>query len=892
MQKIRFTALSFSCVFLMFCSLSCFAQSAETTIAIPTAPLKETAREAIPIHAVGPQPSADIRNETEVYIDRKPERIGLVQRTEYSGNTTLYELENGAKMIVQENRLAPQVSLRCFATNAGSVWEGEDAGLGLSAEVARKIATLPLSAKVEKESVTFSLDGAAENRLELLRFFANRILDRKINDFSEPLTTTTTRGFERKTVQTLIEETLYPEHPLRVPEEGYEEPRGRVSAERLFEFYRRHFATDRLVFVVCGDVSRDEVIEFSRELFSLYPRFSAGNAVVANTRTQTISRTVVLEQPRKTVDSCYAWPTIGIAEKDRFALELLARIGETRIKRRLRTENVQQCRVANRFYRSCEGYFYVNVVTVPQEHAKIETKILEEIATLRQRPVEAEELARTKKRVQSESVFSRQTIARSAERLGENYLATGDPLHDETAFREMKNVTSEDIQRVAQHYLAAERTNKAMLYPIGHAPGKAASDTPTISNEIRTFKLPNGIRVLTKHQPQLPMVNIQAVVLSGNQLDTPQNAGRSTLLAAMLDQGTSRHTAEELTEAFGNIGTEMHIHTDRDTIRLSLDVLREDVSRGMELLSECLVSPSLPEVRYFAVQTRLQGALLRRKDDPMMTLEDYFAQSLPEMTPYSLPERGTLESITALKREDIRSFYQEAFVPNRIVVTVFGDVDTETARKLVTDTFRTMRTASQGRPISQERNNLFLQPIEGHLQTKHDRAAIMLGYPLGSLKNVRETAAVAILAELIEGELRQDFRDRGLSRRCGVHQWNGYAPGYFVLYAECEPENLNTVSSSLESCVEKMKSGLVAPRDFFAAKERRLTAENLGNSTLEEQASRAARDELFGLGPQYRANFLTSLAEVNQEEIISVARKYFSSRIRMSSSPLQNSKRP
>lgn len=837
--------------------------------------------------------------ESGVYIHREPRKISVAYRTRFSENTQLIELDNGVQLLVRENRIAPRVAIRCFVRNTGSSLESESCGYGLSRQLAGKLAVEPIGSTVEKELMYFSLDGSSQQWASLMQFLTLQLLSRKAGDFSpgffgkgsarsfSPNPESKTESISRdKDLETLLEETIYRTHPLRIPVSGYPGLLEKTPEDLLFEFYRKRICVNNLLFVLCGDLETESVVEFSRDLFSDFPRGPVFEPAIWDEFPQHSARFSVVEREVKTLRCVLAFPTVRKSDPDRGILELAALILQNRLNEALESENLVHLRLAQNSPQRIAGYFSVQFTTLPQHFEKTKKIVLQQIRRLQEENVSPGELQKAKKRKESTAVFSRETLSQMSEKIGEDFLVFGDPFFEDKNLETLKSVSPEEIREKAKRYFREDRLHTVCIAPIGFFPasGENRSEKDS-SSEIQMFRLSNGVRLLTKRETQIPMVNLQVVVLGGNLIDTEESAGRGDFVAAMLEQGNAKFTSRELREAVELLGADFRIECDRSTITANMNVLRADWERALEILAECCISPTFSHADFGKTQTKLQARLLRRKEEPRNVLEDFFALNLPSSTPYHLPRRGTLESLSALKIEDLRAYHRRCFIAENAVLTVFGDVDPEAVRELANRTFGKMSDSTRDRAINTDRNNLFLHSIEAQMQDRKIPDALMLGYPIGSAKNTKESAVFTLLSELIAGDekhpgwIDEELKASGLSNRAGAELWTGAASGYFVLYADCAPGKINGVLSKVEQMIDRTKNGPISPREFHAAKERILARETLGNSTLQQQARRTAREELYGNGYQNTGLFLQHIRDATLEELLSLSRKYFIHRI-------------
>ena len=121
--------------------------------------------------------------------------------------------------------------------------------------------------------------------------------------------------------------------------------------------------------------------------------------------------------------------------------------------------------------------------------------------------------------------------AAGGRRAGPQLLTAADPLFDKAYVEGIQKVTAEQVRDVARRYFVPERLNRVIIAPPGGAPKAAEQGRPQATEgEIRSKRLPNGLRVLVKRHAHLPLVNIQAFVLGGSLADDeadgrPRRAG-------------------------------------------------------------------------------------------------------------------------------------------------------------------------------------------------------------------------------------------------------------------------------------------------------------------------------------------------------------------------------
>jgi zinc protease len=500
-------------------------------------------------------------------------------------------------------------------------------------------------------------------------------------------------------------------------------------------------------------------------------------------------------------------------------------------------------------------------------------------------------LAKAKKQKAAELIFGRQTVKQAADGMGRNLLATGDPLFDKTYVEGIQKVTAEQIRDVAKTYFVPERLNRVIIAPPGGAPKMAATSDKSVEGEIREATLPNGLRVLLKRHSQLPLVNIQAFVLGGSLADDEATAGRAALVGAMLDMGTADHTARQIADYFDSIGGQLGMSAGRFTVFGSATTLREDFPGAAALFAECITRPMFPQEEYAKIQRLALGAIARRADDPHQQINEFFCNNLPADSPYHIIQGGTAESVQKLTADDLRQFHAKYFVPNNMIVTVFGDIDPDKALTTITKLFGDMKPSPDFRPISFDRSNAVPKTIVRHKPIEMPTAMVLFGYPTAGILQKEDYAAVTVLGAVMAGYrypggwLHHELRGEGLVYFVHAMPLTGPVPGFFEIIAQTRPDKLDEVVGRIEKNVQRAKDGRIDEDEFQTAVQRVIALHAQENTTIGEQAMQAALDELYGLGYDYHKSFDARIKAVTRKDAIAVAKKYFGNHVLVTSSP-------
>jgi len=836
---------------------------------------------------------------------------------------TLATLSNGLTVIVQENHVAPVATVRCYVRNTGSAFEDRYLGAGLSHVLEHVVSGGTTTRRTEKqieqiidtfggasnaftssEVTGYYIDCPAKHTMAAIDLLADSMQHVKFEpaEFARELKVVRRELADgevsrQRVLGKLLNLTLYTVHPVRHPTIGYLEVLDGTSNEAIIDFYRQRYVPNNQVFVVVGDVNARQVLDEVARCWTGTPRGRETFVALPDEPAQLSPREAVREMDGSTYDLVLAWPTVRLSHPDLYALDLAAYIlgeGESsRLVQRLKYDRQLVLSVGAASYTPdfVKGLFAVTASAQPDRWQEACQEILRDVYGLRDRLVSPAELAKAKKQKAAELVFGRQTVQEAAESLGRSYLSTDDPLFERSYVANIQKVTAEQVRDVARRYFNGQRLNRVIIAPPGGAPRPPTHQIEAGSSEIRSVRLPNGLRVLLKRHAQLPMVNIQAFVLGGSLVDTEATAGRSALVGAMLDQGTTQHSARQIAEYFDSIGGQLSMGAGQNTIFGSATTLRDDFPQAAALFAECFTRPTFPDEEFKKVKTLALGAIARRSNDPQAEISELFYDNLPSGSPYHLLQGGKTETVKRLTAEDLRAYHAKYFVPGNMIVTVFGDLDPDEALALVERHFGQLKPDPSFQPIDFNRDNAIPQTIIRHKQTAKQTGMILLGYPAAGIRNQKDYAALVLLDAIMSGYtypggwLHNELRGAGLVYFVHAFQITGPAPGYFAVLTQTRPEAIGEVVDRIRRDVARAKAGEISREEFRTAVQMVTSLHAQENTTVAEQARQAALDELYGLGYDYDKTFDARIEAVTLEDVVGAARKYLNNCLLVTSSP-------
>lgn len=258
---------------------------------------------------------------------------------------------------------------------------------------------------------------------------------------------------------------LFAGHPYAWTPLGDMDDLDRISLQDCLDFYRKYYAPNNAVLVVCGDVTADQVRQIAEKYFGpIPPSKDAGtieskSAEVKPPADKRIVLKLDLELPVVTI----AYHIPPASHEDIPALEVLTAIlsdGESsRLYRRLvRDSKLAVHAMGMTLLQKDPGLYGVGAAFLPNRRtAQVESRLREEIGRVIEGGVTQQELQKAVNQTLADNIFGAYSVDHLAHGLGESELLEGDFRRFETMLDRYKALTPKSIQAVAAKYLSPEQ---------------------------------------------------------------------------------------------------------------------------------------------------------------------------------------------------------------------------------------------------------------------------------------------------------------------------------------------------------------------------------------------------------------------------------------------------
>jgi predicted Zn-dependent peptidase len=326
------------------------------------------------------------------------------------------------------------------------------------------------------------------------------------------------------------------------------------------------------------------------------------------------------------------------------------------------------------------------------------------------------------------------------------------------------------------------------------------ADDP-LGGTVRRTVLPSGLRILTEAVPAMRSVSFGVWVGVGSRDETKSLSGVSHFLEHLLFKGTKRRSALEISSRIESVGGETNAFTTKEYTCYYARVLDADLPLAVDVMCDLVADSVLAEADVETERGVILEEIAMTDDEPGDEVHDLFADAVYGDHPLGRRISGTVDTISALTRDQINDFYRSRYAAPTIVVAAAGSLEHDDVVERVATAFgrsRFFTAAAQPSPVRVVGD---LVPVRGRqvmVRSKDtEQAHVVLGcaglarqderrFALGALNNV--------LGGGMSSRLFQQIREkRGLAY--SVYSYNSeYADsGLFAVYAGCAPGKVDEV---------------------------------------------------------------------------------------------------
>ncbi len=520
-----------------------------------------------------------------------------------------------------------------------------------------------------------------------------------------------------------VAQAMYPVgHPYSWQTIGYIDDLNRVNVNDLKAFFLRWYGPNNATLTIGGDIDVEKTLAMVNKYFGSIPRGPEVKMPEKPSITIDADRYISLEDNVHLPLIYMSYPTVSVRHEDEAPLDLLSSIlggGKTSLLYKNLVKN-QLSVQASVSHPCAELACTFNMLALPNPAsgktlADMEKVIRDTLVEFEARGVEDDDLLKAKAEMEAGFIFGLQSVAGKVSQLAANETFKGNPNYIEKDIARYANVTKADVMRVFQKYIKNKHGVIMSIVPKGKPELVAAQDnfspqeriipeqkvTSDADLHIRKAKdnfdrnivpaaginkavevptmwretFANGMEILATQSIETPTTSLLIKIPAGHYYESKEKAGTASLLASMLNESTTKRSAEDMSKALQKLGSSVGIYAGNSYLTVNVDTLTKNLNATLALTYEKLTAPAFLASEFSRNKNNaIQGAINGKKDAGYLASNAY-RQLLHADNIAATSSQGSEASLANIELADIKALYQQQVKASDSEIILVSDLD-------------------------------------------------------------------------------------------------------------------------------------------------------------------------------------------------------------------------
>ncbi len=692
-----------------------------------------------------------------------------------------------------------------------------------------------------------------------------------------------------------------------------------VPIERLQAFYKKYYQPDNAVLVVAGKIDEAKTISMVNDYFGAIPKperqlpqFYTRDPVQDGERMVTVRRVGDVQW------AAVAYKICAGSHPDYAALEVLAEVIGDEPSGRMYKALVDTKKAASTFtfaYQFKEPGLIMSLAEVLKEKSLDDVKqtMIQVYDNLGVNPPTSEEVERAKTKLTKEFDL----FFNSTERIGlalSEYIGMGDWrllfLHRDR----VKNITVDDVVRVAKHYFKPDNRTIGLFIPVEKPDRSEIPADPNVEELVKDYKgrqdiamgeafdpspaniearttrvtLPNGLKLaLLPKKTRGEAVEVRLTLRFGEEKALANKGTAAEFAASMLDKGTANKTRQQIKDELDRLKANVFIGGGAQQAFVNITTTRPNLPEVLKLLNEILTTPSFPADEFEKLKNEELAAIESQRSEPQSLAFNRMQRHVspyPKEDPrYTATFDEAVAQIKALTLDQVKQFYNTFYGASNATMAVVGDFDAAEIQNLTNSLFGNWKSKT---PFKRMEARLFnVQPINESIETPDKANAFFLANYQFEMRDDHPDYPALVLGNFMLGggflnsRLATRIRQKeGLSYGVGSQISAGSLDnvGTFFAYAIYAPQNVEKLEKAFREEIEKVITEGFTAEEVKAAQSGWSQQRVVGRAQ-DGQVANTLNNYLFtGRDYKWDEAFEKKVMELTAEQVNAAMKKYLS----------------
>lgn len=710
----------------------------------------------------------------------------------------------------------------------------------------------------------------------------------------------------------LLFSTAYKKHAYGIPVIGFDKNIRKMSAKKIKSFYQSRYSPENMFLVVTGDFDSKEMKQKVAKIYTDIAKHRTKKVKRVKEPKQVKPRSAVEESKFEQSISYLAWKVPSIKHKDTAALDVLALIlgqgDSSRLVNKLRIEAPTVNSIgASVFSVQEEGLFTISMGYNKENFSQALKETQEQIADLFIRPPSEAEMTKAISNLESEQYYSLETVDGLARVAGNSEFLMKDPNYLDKYLAQVRKLKPMDIVKAAKKYLDPKTLSVATLtnankketeklignfikdYSVLAKTFKVPKKLPATNvklpkfaklnhgsqTETRKVKLASGVTVLLRPSEETHIISAKAAMLGGARLERADQEGLTELFGRTWMGGTKKQSEGQIYQEIEEIAAAMSPVAGRNSIGLGIEVLSPFEDKASDLFLDMLVNPTLPTDVMNRERSIQLEQIKSKNDNPSQLCIRDFMLTLFEGHPYAKDMIGSEQSVSKIKNEELKTFWQKHLFKSNTTLILAGRYDENLWLKKIEAATKSLREGSapiNKFPVGEVKDKIVFQKLE------KEQSHLVYGFR-GLTIHDDDRFALQVIQSILAGQggrLFLELRDKNsLAYSVSPLRLEGLDTGYFGAYIGCSPDKVSKALQMMKEQFQLLCEKKVDDHELLRAKRYLMGRHDIDLQRTGSVASSILYDDIYGIDFNETFQMGEKYFAVTANDVQRVAQKIF-----------------
>lgn len=394
------------------------------------------------------------------------------------------------------------------------------------------------------------------------------------------------------------------------------------------------------------------------------------------------------------------------------------------------------------------------------------------------------------------------------------------------------------------------------------------------------YQLPNGLKVILHRDTTVPVVAVSVLYHVGSKNETAGRSGFAHFFEHLMFEGSQNIKRKDFEKYVTNAGGTYNANTTQDRTFYYEVFPSNQWKMGLWLESERMMHAKIDTIGVNTQREVVKEEMRMRYDNqPYGTFMLNAFRLAFKGTPYEMTPIGTMDDINKAKLGEFMDFYRTFYVPDNAVLSIAGDINTDSTEKMIRAYFGPIPRGTRPIPRPEVTVRPFAHTVKDTVYDNIQLPGVFEMYRMpkeGSPDYYAAKVLSVIMAGGPSSRMNKELKDKKqLALEVASFPLFLEKAGLFINLGICNSGvNPDTLQAGIDGIVHELKTSLVSTEEYQKVMNQ-IETQFIGSySTMLGIAESLANYEVYFGDANLINTELARYKKVTREDIRAVADKY------------------